>query len=295
MGGIKSSKISKVNAKDFSFIKVNSTSENGSTILYDPEVFNYVAAIISNGGSISTADLTSVHKFVINLKNAQVWDRLVDVGLFCGNNLSSALVKIKTAPGTNSVMTNINFVEADYGRTTGLKGNGTTKYLKIGVNPSRAMTFGDSSFGVYNASSVAADGGSFGARTSAASTFQMFHPFSDSVIYADQYNTTNSAGRVAVATTNSSLFGLIVCSRTSTSLMSVYRRGNKLGTTTGTSIGTLPNAEMFVFASNDAGTPVFYSSYFQSMYFVGSGLTAAQIMVLNGATEQLQFDLGRFV
>jgi hypothetical protein len=66
-----------------------------------------------------------VDQFVIGCKSDGIWNSLKASCILAGaRTLNGALVPlVGTAP------TNFNFVSADYNRETGLKGNGSTKYL----------------------------------------------------------------------------------------------------------------------------------------------------------------------
>ena len=63
--------------------------------------------------------------FIVGCKTDGIWDPIKACCLMVGwNNLNGALIPLKGAAPTN-----FNFVSGDYNRKTGLKGDGSTKYL----------------------------------------------------------------------------------------------------------------------------------------------------------------------
>jgi hypothetical protein len=72
----------------------------------------------------------AINAFITGCKADGTWDAIKSACILAGwNGITGALVPLKgTAP------TNFNFVAGDYSRTTGLLGNGTTKYLNSNRN-----------------------------------------------------------------------------------------------------------------------------------------------------------------
>jgi len=96
---------------------------NGIT---DPDAQTYIAAVEAADGQAIEGDVAlAINDFVVGCKDDGIWDAIKASCILAGaRTLSGALVPLKgTAP------TNNNFVAADYNRETGLKGNGSTKYL----------------------------------------------------------------------------------------------------------------------------------------------------------------------
>lgn len=105
---------------------------NWKTYGLDNDTKRYLDAVAMTGGSISYGTAQAVNGFVETCKYSGVWDKLTDVGIFVGNDLNTALVKLKWGAGVTPYLTNIAFVEADYrerGAYAGLTGNGSTKSL----------------------------------------------------------------------------------------------------------------------------------------------------------------------
>lgn len=93
----------------------------------DADALDYLDRMAAaDGASVEVGVATAVDAFVRDLKATPgLFDAIKAACILCGaRTLAGALVPlVGTAP------TNNNFVDADYNRETGLKGNGTTKYL----------------------------------------------------------------------------------------------------------------------------------------------------------------------
>jgi len=91
----------------------------------DPDALAWRAAVIAAGSSVDGGVVAAVSRFVKGCKSDGIWDAMKSVVLLAGaDTLAGALAPLKgTAP------TSYNFVSGDYSQTSGLVGNGSTKYL----------------------------------------------------------------------------------------------------------------------------------------------------------------------
>jgi hypothetical protein len=109
-----------------------------------PEANAWRTAVVANGGSVSASTMKAVSKFCGDIDKAGLRDRFYRLNLFCGSNLNAVLVPLYRGPsrtgsqfGNTTDTNNGPFVSGDYSESSGLKGNGSSKYLETGV----AMTF----------------------------------------------------------------------------------------------------------------------------------------------------------
>jgi len=94
--------------------------------LTEPEAVSYVAAVeAADGQELEFGVAKAINDFVLGCKNDGIWDAIKASCILAGaRTLAGALVPlVGTAP------TNYNFVSGDYSRITGLKGDGSSKYL----------------------------------------------------------------------------------------------------------------------------------------------------------------------
>jgi hypothetical protein len=195
--------------------------------------------------------------------------------------------------GGNATDTNVNFVEADYSELTGLTGNGSTKYLRTGLIPSADLTINSTHLAIYNRAGAAASGGLIGAEQTAANSLRLLAPFTDGVVYSDQYNQTVGAGRVSAAI-GATPYGLMAGTRTAANAHSIYKNGTSLGASATTG-GGLPGVEIYIFASNNGGVPLVPAIGPLATYSIGSGLSASDVTSYTSHMEAFQDALGRGV
>ena len=97
----------------------------------DPDALTYLAAVAAaDGAPVEVGVAVAVDDFFRGIKADNTFSAIKSAALLCGaRTLAGALV-----PLVGAAPTNYNFVDPDYNRETGLKGNGTTKYLDSGRN-----------------------------------------------------------------------------------------------------------------------------------------------------------------
>ena len=97
----------------------------------DSDAQAYITAVeTADGQALEASVKTAINNFVVGCKADGIWDAIKSSAILAGaRTLSGALQPlVGTAP------TNFNFVSGDYDRKTGLKGNGSTKYLNSNRN-----------------------------------------------------------------------------------------------------------------------------------------------------------------
>jgi hypothetical protein len=94
----------------------------------DPDAAVYITAVeAADGQSLETATKVAIHSFVKGCKADGIWPAIKSSCILSGaRTLAGALIPLVGPAPTN--VSNL-FVADDYNRKTGLKGNGTTKYL----------------------------------------------------------------------------------------------------------------------------------------------------------------------
>ena len=93
---------------------------------FDADASTYIEAVeAADTQALETGVRYAINDFVLGCKNDGIWDAIKASCILAGaRTLNGALVPlVGTAP------TNYNFVAGDYNRETGLKGDGSTKYL----------------------------------------------------------------------------------------------------------------------------------------------------------------------
>lgn len=115
------------------FISDNVVKSGGSGKLigkkrppYDPDATIYINNVeIADGQALEETTKNAINNFVVGCKVDGNWNAIESCCIFAGaRTLNGGLVPLK---GPN--LSNNAFITSDYNRKTGLKGNGTTKYL----------------------------------------------------------------------------------------------------------------------------------------------------------------------
>jgi hypothetical protein len=97
-----------------------------SVVNFDVDATAYIAAVeAADGEALEASVKNAINDFIVGLKADGIWSAVLASCIMMGaRTLTGALTPLKgTAP------TSVNFVIGDYNRKTGLKGNGSNKYV----------------------------------------------------------------------------------------------------------------------------------------------------------------------
>ena len=210
----------------------------------------------------------AMNSLVVDLKANSLWSLISSMTVkMAARTLAGALIDIKTPA---SSWTNFNFVSGDYNRTTGLIGNGTTKYLNTNRN-NNAEAQNDQSIWTFVSSIASTNAMAYIAggipAESGASGF-----------------TRNSAGNInftsrnstAVIDTGANAIGLIGLSRSIAG--SFVSRGNGANQNTNISTSETPlSANIYDHAANFSSTGVAqdFSDHRSRASCIGQAMTLA--------------------
>lgn len=118
----------------------------------DSDLTAWYVNILSNGGNVSQSVRKSVLDLILKLKASGIWDKLLEVYIFCGvDDFNSTLSKLKYVSSPR--LTNVGFLSTDYvknGLQCGLQGSigATGKYILTGIG-SNDLSSTNRSAGVY--------------------------------------------------------------------------------------------------------------------------------------------------
>jgi hypothetical protein len=268
-----------------------------------PEANAWRTAVVANGGSVSASTMRAVSKFCADIDAAGIRNKFYRLNLFCGDGLTAALVPLYRAEsrtGTalgNSIDTNNGpFVSGDFnntGSSSGLKGNGSTKFLDTGLfgnaipgNDShlgfglRATQTGSAAFrrlgGVWNGSSNSIN---MSVRRNDANLNCEFGAFSPSSFTAGEVvqNNSLSVGDVMMA------------------FPSFYRNGVATGTSATASL-TYPSAHaIYIFAllRADNSIVLHHTDARLNWYSIGLTMTSAEALSFYNAIAAFNTALSR--
>jgi len=278
-----------------------------------PQVSNadaqdWINRVYTNGGTVSASTAAAVNQFCLDIENApggSIRDRFYRLNLFCGSNLNAALVPLYRSsafggsPLGNTTDTNNAFVGvgtdyADTGVTGGLTGNGSTKYLNTGFNVDQlpgAANCHLSSF-ITGTQDIASARTLVGTLFNGVSDrYRLFLQLVGSSAPNYGIQTELGAANSAIANNRTNTNGgLILASRTSTTLLTLYDDAVSIGTNETSTAETTGASPFFVFARNG---PTEYYNGRMAAYSIGAGMTAAQVTAYNTAIQAFQAAMGR--
>lgn len=107
-------------------IKSGGTGKMTGKQRYDLDAIAYFNRVqTADGQALEDTTKIAISTFIVGCKSDGIWDAIKSCCILAGaRTLNGALVSLKgTAP------TNFNFINGDYSRSIGLKGNASTKYL----------------------------------------------------------------------------------------------------------------------------------------------------------------------
>lgn len=122
----------------------------------------------ANGGTVSESTLTAVSDFCIAVKAAGIWDSILRINLYAGDQLAACLTPLKDLIGTPGIDVNsgsVTFMEGDYSEVTGLTGTFVVvpveKYLDTGVLPPIDLALNDYHLALYERTDEVPPGAAF--------------------------------------------------------------------------------------------------------------------------------------
>jgi len=263
-----------------------------------PEAQAWRNAVIANGGTVSGSTLNAVSKFCRAIDAAGIRDKFYRLNLFAGTGLNAALVPLyrgQSRTGTqygNAADTNNGpfvGVGTDYeetGASGGLTGNGTSKFLDTGLpaNTLPQTTSGHAAVYCPNRSSRSAFSGMIGVNVGSSGGFGLS---SDVFLYGIWG---------AFAFTGNNDNGLLLASRTSSTLLTTYVNAQSIVTNTSSVTPSASSLNVTLFGNRaNASTVTALDNRRYGFYSFGEGLSQQNVTDLNNAVNAFQTALGRNV
>jgi hypothetical protein len=117
----------------------------------DPDAATYIAAVEqADQQALEEKVKIAIDNFILGCKTDGIWDSINVCNILAGaRTLNGALVPLK-----GPTLTSFNFVSGDYNRKTGLKGNGSNKYLNTNYKISGFSSGQNLHLGLYGTESL---------------------------------------------------------------------------------------------------------------------------------------------
>lgn len=267
----------------------------------DSEVLDWVSRVNANGGSVSASTTTAHNTWMVGIKADGLRPLIPRKNTYAGTGLNACRTPLIKDIGEAVDVLN-NFVAGDYSESTGLTGDGVTKY-----NDTRTL-FQDLyaldtvdhaiSFGLYNRSAINTAEHSMGATDGS-----LYCYLSPSISGTTYFCMTNTGTQVTASESNGTGFYLGV--RKNDTDRKIYRNGTQIGSATSSDAGNLAGAAAanirFIFVHafanwnfNPAQANAHTSRTFAG-YQLSLGFDATQQAALNSRELALQTALNRNV
>lgn len=268
--------------------------------LYSPSGFNnpqatdWVSRVIANGGSVSPSTATAADNFWSAIVAAGIDSKILRLNLYAGTGLAACAVPFINTKGS-TLDTLSNFVAGDYSESTGLTGDGSTKFVATGFTPGTDWTsVNDMSIGAYSRTdSIETNNSLIGATSIGDAASQIYMTVKISLAGNQTYCLLSGAN-LAIAGDGTTL-GLYHGSRTGSGLV-LYKNGASFATNAGAS-GNLNAPTIKVHCeSQTGGTPeAIFTAKTLAGYVIALGMTGTQALAFYNAFQGFQTALSRQV
>lgn len=234
---------------------------------FDPDALAYITAVeTADGEALEAGVKAAINDFVTGCKADGIWDAIKASCILAGaRTLNGCLV-----PLNGSAPTNINFVSDDYSRITGLKGDGSTKYLD--TNRAHHDDPKDNNhFSVFLTAGDASTSACIGTRIVDNQHSGFVHSSGDRFFFP---STTNSGARI-IFSGGASAIGFAGCSRTSGTSATARSDGANQTSNSTTALDHL--ATNFAVFAREGDTPSVLSASRLSFYSIGEAVDLAAL------------------
>lgn len=281
--------------RSYNAVGTSANSNAITTTTYNSEVQDWAETRIpGNSGTISIQTKDAANIFMLALNSGSLRSLVYRLNLYAGNQLAACLVPLIKDFG-NATETNNNFVSGDYTEATGLKGNGTTKFLDTGLVPSTVYSdINGAHLSIYARSAETESADSIGSIISGTSNSKTGISITDS---ANGKSIGFWGEPTGSSVTLSALLsvGYFHHNRVSSTVTHLYKNG--VSRTNGTpSGGTLASASLYIHARHDSVLGAQRrSARTYAGYSIGLGMDATQALVFYNAWQTFQTALRRQV
>ncbi len=244
-----------------------------ATLENDTYIWAY-KTVKNNAGSVSAQTIMRANRFIQAI--LPIRSKLLRVGLDVGNNLATFMSPIILDQGA-TIDTNSGFLEANCSETTGITGDGT-KYVSTGLAMSSMGTDNSTHLGIYSRTNPGAFGPTIGTYDG---TNVDYYFRATTTGYGNMHGAANG-----VSVTSDNGIGHYVVSRNASNDLQLYKNGvtqSSQANPGGTRVsGTYP---VLVHAYNAAGVIAGQQSGASAGYHAGTGLSAANVLLLYNAFQ----------
>jgi hypothetical protein len=258
---------------------------------FDPDAAAFFSRVTTAGGSLTLTEKQAVNTLVIQMKADGIWSKMKAIyPMVGGGNPNLAAAQAACEQNLLSSSFTGSFTSGWTFASTGVTPNGTSAYMDTGLNPSASLSSNLSTHMSYY-SRTNSDGTFVDMGSETSPVRLAMHIKYLGIAYYDQNNQTN--GRVSFTMTATNSTGLVIMSRTSSTVQKGYLNNVLKGTNTSTMTAGLPSRFVFIGAFNTA--TISYANRECALASIGDGLTDTEASDFYTAVQAFQTTLSRQV
>jgi hypothetical protein len=262
---------------------VYSVSEAGATdIVGTPALDPDAQAFITAAAITDPTQQAVINTLVVDLKGYSIWTKMKALYPFVGGTSTSNSYNLK-----NTAQYQLSFSGGGTWNSNGYTG-GINGYANTGLNPNTAFSTNNSMhLSLYSRTNNSGGFGDFGILNASALTTL-------NVSFSGNASTLIHGG-TGVLTANTNSTGFYVGTRTSASVLKLFKNNTQLGSTYTGANGARGDLNMFLGALNVTGTAQYYTQRNYAFASIGDGLTDTEAANFYTAVQAFQTTLGRQV
>jgi len=259
----------------------------------DADWLAYYNRVIAAGGSLTTTEQNATKTLVADLKSAGIWTPMKAIYPMVGASAAACAQNLKSSSFTGTFTSGWTFA------STGVTGNGTSAYMDTNVNASTNLTFNSIHLSFYSRTNTnTGDKAEIGAIDNAIT----YLPLVALQIKRTEGGVQNRFVSLAYSynapdALNIEILdckGYYLMTRTASNSFKHFKNSTQQGTTVTTnSQTTAPNRNLYIGASNVAGTGGSFSDRQCAFASIGDGLTDTQASNLYTAVQAFNTTLSR--
>jgi hypothetical protein len=242
---------------------------------FDADAQAFFDRVTTAGGTLSATEKTAVNTLVIAMKANGTWTKMKAIYPMVGASAAACAQNLKSASFTGT-FTGCTFA------STGVTPNGTSGFMNTNFTPSVSASISSSHFSKYNRTNDLVGNKIDGAVALNADYFQINFSAANTIM-------GNIASIISYTPTDTK--GLFVSTRTTSSLIKLFRNNVSLGSSTvlNASIASVP---IYIGARNPNQ---FHNTYECAFASLGDGLTDAEASNFYTDVQAFQITLSRQV
>ena len=263
---------------------------------FDTDAQAYIDEVIAQGGTLDSTQQNAINDFYVGLKTDSLYSEILLMYPFTGGTIASHTVEGKAPTTAANDITWVGPLASNsaYHTSNGIEMDGAAGGGNVGYSAATLFSGIDNvSMGVYGNRLTTNDQSfTIGTTSGTISTprMQMNTPYDGNTVYSAFGN-----ANFVTYTDSTAPSGFWIASRTSTTLITLYKNGSSVSSNTSSASTSLKTQNFQLFAADTDGTSSpqnMMNADIQFVYF-GNALDSTQVANMNTRVTALQTALSR--